>query len=123
MYRRAAAQGPLQGVSAGPYTGGTKVVDAGKLSRAAKQRLADCLSGRAEPSPIASDRPSVFASSVRAVWGTVAAVIVLVVTFARGFDDQTSKWEVQPLYAIVVYVLACALFSFSLLAILRRRFL
>src|SRR5689334_6165512 len=104
MYRKAAAQGPLQGASAGPYTGGPKVVDAGKLSRAAKQRLADCLSGRAEPSPIAYDRPSSFASSVRAGWAAVVAVIVLVLTFARGFDDQTSKWEVQPFYAIAIYV-------------------
>src|SRR5690349_14071973 len=121
MYRRAAAQGPLQGVGAGPHTGGRKVVDAGKLTRAAKQRLADCLAGRAEPSPIAYDRPSALASSVRAGWGAVVAVVVLTVTFARGFDDTTSPWEVQPAYAIVIYALAAALFAFSLLAILRRR--
>jgi hypothetical protein len=123
MYRRAAAQGPLQGVAAGPYTGGRKVVDAGKLTRAAKKRLADCLAGRAEPSPIAYDRRSSLASSVRAVWGAVVAVIVLVLTFARGFDDRTSGWEVQPLHAVAIYLLACGLFSFALLAILRRRFL
>lgn len=123
MYRRAAAQGPLQGVTAGPFTGGRKVVDAGKLTRAAKQRLVDCLAGRAEPSPIAYDRPSALSSSVRAVWGAVVAVIVLVVTFARGFDDRTSAWEVQPAYAVAIYLLACALFAFALLAVLRRRFL
>lgn len=123
MYRRAAAQGPLQGVAAGPFTGGRKVVDAGKLTRAAKQRLVDCLAGRAEPSPIAYDRPSALASSVRAVWGVVAALIVLFFTFARGFDDRTSPWEVQPTYAIAIYLLACGLFAFALLAVLRRRFL
>ena len=41
MYRRAAAQGPLQGVAAGPFTGGRKIVDAGKLTRAAKHRLVE----------------------------------------------------------------------------------
>lgn len=123
MYRRAAAQGPLQGVAAGPFTGGRKIVDAGKLTRAAKQRLVDCLAGRAEPSPIAYDRPSALASSVRAVWGAVAALVVLVVTFARGFDDRSSPWEVQPTYAIAIYLLSCGLFAFALLAILRRRFL
>lgn len=123
MYRRAAAQGPLQGVAAGAFTGGTRVIDAGKLSRAAKKRLVDCLSGRGEPSPIAYDRPSALASSVRAAWGAVVAVIVLVLTFARGFDHPSSAWEVQPRAAIAIYLLACALFAFSLLAILRQRFL
>jgi hypothetical protein len=123
MYRRAAAQGPLQGVAAGPYAGGIKVVDAGKLTRAAKKRLVDCLAGRAEPSPIAYDRPSALASSVRAVWGVVVALIVLVFTFARGFDDRASHWEVQPAYAIAIYLLACGLFAFAMLAVLRRRFL
>ena len=123
MYRRAAAQGPLQGVAAGPFTGGRKIVDAGKLTRAAKQRLVDCLAGRAEPSPIAYDRPSALTSSVRAVWGVVAALIVIFFTFARGFDDRTSPWEVQPTYAIAIYLLAGVLFAFALLAVLRRRFL
>lgn len=123
MYRRAAAQGPLQGVAAGPYSGGRKIVDAGKLTRAAKKRLVDCLAGRAEPSPIAYDRPSSVISSVRAVWGAVVAVIVVVLTFARGFDDATSAWEIQPAYALAIYFLACGLFAYAVLAVLRRRFL
>lgn len=123
MYRRAAAQGPLQGVAAGPYSGGTKVVDAGKLTHAAKKRLVDCLAGRAEPSPIAYDRPSSLSSSVRAIWGAVLAIVVLVLTFARGFDDSNSRWEVQPPYALAIYLLAGGLFAFAVLAVLRRRFL
>lgn len=123
MYRRPAAQGPLHGVGGGVYAGGPRVVDAGKLPRAARQRLADVLSGRGEPSPIAHDRPAGLPSSVRAVWGAVMGVVILVTTFTVGFDDASSRWELQPRVALLVYVLGAGLLAFSLLAVLRRRFL
>src|SRR5688572_6297780 len=123
MYRRAAAQGPLQGVAAGPFAGGPKVIDAGKLSQSTRQRLAACLGGRAEPSPIAYDRTSAVSWSVRAAWGAIVAIIAVVLVFARGFDDPSSAWEVQPFYAVVLYLLAFTLFAWVRLAILRRRFL
>jgi hypothetical protein len=37
--------GGLQGVLSGSYTGGERLVDAAKLPRAARQRLADVLTG------------------------------------------------------------------------------
>ncbi len=123
MYRRPAAQGPLHGVGAGVYTGGPRVVDAGKLPRAARQRLADVLAGRGEPSPIGHDRPVGLPSSVRAVWGAVVGVVILVTTFAVGFDDASSRWELQPRIALLDYVVGAGLLAFSLLAVLRRRFL
>lgn len=126
MYRRPAAQGPLHGVGGGVYTAGSRgprVVDAGKLPRVARQRLADVLAGRGEPSPIAHDRPAGLPSSVRAVWGAVAGVVVLVTTFAVGFDDASSRWELQPRIALLAYVVGAGLLAFSILAVLRRRFL
>lgn len=121
MYRRAAAQGPLHGVAGGPYTGKARHIDATKLPAAAQKRLADALAGRGEPSPIAIDRSLRLPSSLRAGWGAVAGVVVLVATFAAGFDDPTSRWELQPQGALLVYLLGAALASASLLALVRRR--
>jgi hypothetical protein len=123
MYRRAAAQGPLQGVAAGPYTGGPRTIDAGKLSPATRKRLAECLASRAEPSPIASDRASAISWSVAATWAAIVAIIAGVLVFARGFDDPASAWEIQPFYAVVLYLLVFGLFVWARLAIMRRRFL
>lgn len=107
MYRRAGAQGPLHGVASGVYTRASPASASPTCSRGA---------------PIAPDRPGGLPSSVRAVWGAVLGVLVLVVTFAAGFDDPSSRWELQPRGALLLYVAGVGLFAFSLLAVLRCRF-
>jgi hypothetical protein len=121
MYRRPGSLGVLQGVLSGPYTGGVKRIDAGKLPRATRQRLADVLAGRAEPYPIAYERPAGITSRFRPAWGLVAAMITLLAFISFGFGDASSSNAIQPRQALVGYGAASLLLLISLLATFRRR--
>ncbi|HEY8075957.1 MAG TPA: hypothetical protein VIF62_17640, partial [Labilithrix sp.] len=81
MYRKQGSLGALQGVLSGPYTGGARRVDVAKLTPATRRRLADVLSGRAEPSPILYERPGGALTRSRAASGFLAALIVLLFAF------------------------------------------
>jgi len=87
MYRKPASPGVLVGVPSGPYAGGSKLVDAAKLPRAARQRLADVLTGRKKPTPILHEHPRDLASRFRATWAASLAVFALTSLTAIGFAD------------------------------------
>ncbi|HEY8075128.1 MAG TPA: hypothetical protein VIF62_13485, partial [Labilithrix sp.] len=88
---------------------------------ATRRRLADVLSGRAEPSPILYERPGGALTRSRAASGFVAGLIVLLFAFAIGFGDPQSARAFQSRDWFVVYGGACLLLTTSLLALLRRR--
>jgi hypothetical protein len=121
MYRKPASPGVLVGVPAGAYAGGEKRVDAAKLPRAARQRLADVLTGRAEPIPILHEHPRGLASRFRAAWAASLAVFALTSLFAIGFADPNAAWAYQPRALALGYAAASMLLAFSLLSLYRRR--
>ena len=121
MYRKPASPGVLVGVLSGAYAGGSKLVDAAKLSRAARQRLADVLTGRAEPIPILHEHPRGLASRFRASWGASLAVFALTSLTAIGFADPRAAWAYQPRALIAGYAAGAMLLVFSLLSLYRRR--
>src|SRR4051812_26992628 len=121
MYRRQGSLGVLQGVLSGPYTGGTKRVDAGKLPRATRQRLADVLAGRAERFPILYEPPEGITSRFRPAWGLVLSLSVLILLMSIGFGDVTSARAIQPQTWLAFYGAASLLLTISLLATFRRR--
>jgi len=121
MYRKPASPGVLVGVPSGPYAGGSKLVDAAKLPRAARQRLADVLTGRAEPTPIVHEHPRGLASRFRATWAASLAVFALTSLIAIGFADPRAEWAYQPRALIAGYAAAAMLLAFSLLSLYRRR--
>jgi hypothetical protein len=122
MYRRQGSLGVLQGVLSGPYTGGPRRVDAAKLPRAVKQRLSDALGGRSEPSPIAYERTGGAGAHTKAAsWGFLVALVAFILLFAVGFGDARSRWALQDFgSALPIYVAVTALFSASLVVLLRR---
>lgn len=121
MYRKSASPGVLAGVPSGAYAGGPKRVDAAKLPRAARQRLADALTARAEPIPILHDHPRGLASRFRAAWAASLAVFGLTSLFAIGFADPNAAWAYQPRALALGYAAASMLLAFSLLSLHRRR--
>ena len=121
MYRKPGSPGVLEGVLSGPYAGGPKHLDAAKLPRAARQRLADVLTGRAEPTPILHEHPGGLASRFRATWGVVAAMVGLATITALGFADPHAAWAYQPTATSGVYVAGTMLLAVSLLSLYRRR--
>lgn len=121
MYRKPGSPGVLEGVLSGPYAGGKRLVDAAKLPRAARQRLADVLTGRADPTPILHEHPGRLGSRFRATWGAVAAVFALTTLIAIGFADPRAAWAYQPRALSLAYAAAGMLLVFSLLSIFRRR--
>ncbi|MDB4934748.1 MAG: hypothetical protein JWP87_1720 [Labilithrix sp.] len=121
MYRKPGSPGVLKGVHSGPYAGGRKLVDAAKLPRAARQRLADVLTGRADPTPILHEHPRGLASRFRATWGILAASIGLTTLVAIGFADPRAAWAYQPKGLAFAYAAGGMLFAASLLSLYRRR--
>lgn len=121
MYRKPGSPGALKGVLSGPYAGDKKVLDAAKLPRAARQRLADVVAGRAEPTPILHEHPSGLASRFRATWGVLAAIIALATLTAIGFADPRAAWAYQPPPIALGYASAVILLAFSILSLYRRR--
>jgi hypothetical protein len=121
VYRKPASPGVLVGVLSGPYAGGSKRISAAKLSRAARQRLADVLTGRAEPIPILHEHPRDLASRFRATWAASLAVFALTSLIAIGFADPRAAWAYQPRGLVAGYGAAAILLVFSLLSLYRRR--
>jgi hypothetical protein len=121
MYRKPGSAGVLKGVLSGPYAGGRKLVDAAKLPRAVRQRLADVLTGRADPTPILHEHPAGLASRFRATWGVVVAIIVLTTLTAIGFADPRAAWAYQPRELVAGYAAGGMLLAFSVLSLYRRR--
>ena len=121
MYRKPASPGVLVGVPSGAYAGGSKLVDAAKLPRAARQRLADVLGGRTAPIPILHEHPRGLASRFRASWAASLAVFTLTSLVAIGFADPRAVWAYQPPALIAAYSAAAMLLAFSLLSLHRRR--
>jgi len=121
MYRKPGSPGVLKGVLSGPYAGGRKLVDAAKLPRAARQRLADVLTGRADPTPILHEHPGGLASRFRATWGVLVAILALSSLTAMGFADPRAAWAYQPRGLVVGYAAAGVLLVLSLLSLHRRR--
>ena len=121
MYRKPGSPGVLKGVLSGPYAGGRKLVDAGKLPRAARQRLADVLTGRADPTPILHEHPGGSASRFRATWGVLVALLALSSLIAMGFADPRAAWAYQPGSVAAGYAAAGILLVLSLLSLYRRR--
>lgn len=121
MYRKPGSPGVLKGVPSGPYAGGRRLVDAAKLSRAARQRLADVLTGRADPTPILHEHPAGLASRFRATWGVLVAILALSSLTAVGFADPRAAWAYQPRALGVAYAAAAVLLALSLLSLYRRR--
>lgn len=121
MYRKPASPGVLVGVPSGAYGGGRKLVDAAKLPRAARQRLADVLTGRAALIPILHEHPGGLASRFRASWGASLAVFALTSLTAVGFADPRAAWAYQPPALAVGYAAGAMLLALSLLSLYRRR--
>jgi len=121
MYRKPGSPGVLKGVLSGPYAGGRKLVDAAKLPRAARQRLADVLTGRADPTPILHEHPGGLASRFRATWGVLLAILALSSLTAMGFADPRAGWAYQPRGLVAGYAAAGVLLVLSLLSLYRRR--
>ena len=121
MYRKPGSPGVLKGVLSGPYAGDKRVIDAAKLPRAARQRLADVLTGRADLTPILHEHPSGLASRFRATWGLLFAIITLATLTAIGFADPRAAWAYQPRALALAYAGGAMLLVFSLLALYRRR--
>lgn len=121
MYRKPASPGALAGVPSGPYTGGRKVASAAKLPTAARQRLADVLTGRADPTPILHEHPGGLASRFRATWVALSSIFALSSLIATGFADPRAAWAYQPRVAALGYAAASMLLGFSLLFLYRRR--
>jgi hypothetical protein len=121
MYRRQGSKSVLQGVLSGAYAGGRRRVDAAKLPRATRQRLADVLASRVEPAPILHDRAAGFAARVGPARALLASLLSIVFATAYGFANPEHPWVIQPRAALVVWIGAGALFAASLVAIVRRR--
>jgi hypothetical protein len=121
MYRKPGSPGVLKGVLSGPHAGGARLVEAAKLPRAARQRLADVLAGRAEPTPILHEGPGGLTSRFRAIWGALVAILALATLTAIGFADSRAEWAYQPVAAVAGYVAAAMLLAYSLLSLHRRR--
>jgi hypothetical protein len=121
MYRKPGSPGVLEGVPAGPYSGGRRLVDATKLPAGARQRLADVLAGRADPTPILHEHPGRLASRSRATWGALLAIFALTTLIAIGFANPDAAWAYQPRAAAVGYAAAAMALSASVLALFRRR--
>jgi hypothetical protein len=121
MYRKPGSPGVLKGVLSGPYAGGRRLVDAGKLPRAARQRLADVLTGRADPTPILHEHSGGLASRFRATWGVLVAILALSSLIAMGFADPRAAWAYQPRSLVAGYAAAGILLVLSLLSLYRRR--
>ncbi len=121
MYRKAGSPGVLKGVLSGPYAGGPKLVDAAKLPRGARQRLADVLTGRADPTPILHEHPNGVGARFRATWGVLFAILALSSLTAMGFADPHAAWAYQPRELVVGYAAAGVLLTVSLLSLHRRR--
>jgi hypothetical protein len=121
MYRKPGSPGVLKGVLSGPYAGPKRVIDAQKLPRPARQRLADVLTGRADLTPILHERPAGLSSRFRASWGALVATIALATLTAIGFADPRAAWAYQPQPLVLGYVGAMMLLAFSLLSLHRRR--
>ena len=121
MYRKPGTPGVLKGVLSGPYAGGRRLVDAAKLPQAARQRLADVLTGRADPTPIVHERPGGLGSRFRATWGVLIAILALSSLVAMGFADPRAAWAYQPSVLVAAYAAACVLLLLSLLSLHRRR--
>ncbi|MEA2749624.1 MAG: hypothetical protein QOI41_3767 [Myxococcales bacterium] len=121
MYRKPGSPGVLKGVLSGPYAGGRRLVDAAKLPRAARQRLADVLTGRADPTPILHEHPGGLASRFRATWGVLVAILALSSLIAMGFADPRAAWAYQPRSLVLGYAAAGTLLALSLLSLYRRR--
>lgn len=111
----------LQGVLSGPYAGGVRLVSAAKLPRAARQRLADVLAGRAEPTPILHEAPAGLRSRFRATWAALLAMVALTTCTALGFADPRAAFAYQPTTMVAAYVAAMVLLGYALLALHRRR--
>jgi len=119
MYRNPGASSVLHGVLSGPYSGAPREVSAAKLPRAARQRLADALAGRAEPMPIAHERPSGEKRHL-ATWGLLAGLVALTLLFAVGFGDPRSSWVLQPRGLAFAYAATTAACASAVLALFRR---
>jgi len=120
MYRSQGSSGVLSGVLSGVYAGGRRIVQASKLPPAARQRLADVLGGRAEPMPIAYERPAGAVSGVRAAWALILGVFALSGLFALGFGDPRSTWALQPAAAGAGYAALAMASGLSAHALFRR---
>jgi hypothetical protein len=121
MYRKPGTAGVLKGVLSGPYAGARRVVDAAKLPRAARQRLADVLTGRTAPTPLLHEGPGGLGARFRATWGALVALIALATLTAIGFADPRAAWAYQPRALVAAYAAASMLFTFAVLALVRRR--
>ena len=89
MYRKPGSPGVLKGVLSGPYAGGRKLVDAAKLPRAARQRLADVLtwSRRADADPPRASRRARVALP-RARGACSSAIVALATLTAIGLRES-----------------------------------
>ncbi len=96
-------------------------MSATKLPRAARQRLADVLAGRAEPTPILHEAPAGLRSRFRATWAALLAMVALTTCTAIGFADPRAAFAYQPTVMMVPYVAAMMLLGYALLALHRRR--
>ncbi|MBX3186624.1 MAG: hypothetical protein KF819_06400 [Labilithrix sp.] len=121
MYRKPGTSGVLQGVLSGPYTGGKKLVDAAKLSRAARQRLADALAGRGEPSVIVHERAPLGSRLSLGTWALLLGLFAIATLMAIGFGDPRARWAYQPAELIAAYAIAATLCGFAILSLFRRR--
>jgi hypothetical protein len=120
MYRKRASKSALQGVLSGPYAGGARTIDAARMPRNVRQRLADVLAYRAEPTPLLHERPHL-ASRFHPTWLLAASLVVIAMLTAFRFGDPRSDLAVMPPSLLLAYVLPSLGLTLSLLALVRRR--
>jgi hypothetical protein len=120
MYRKRASKSALQGVLSGPYAGGAHTIDAARLPRNVRQRLADVLAYRAEPTPLVHERPHL-ASRFHPTWLLIASLVMIAMLTAFHFGDPRSEWALLPPTFVAVYAVPSLGVALSLLALVRRR--
>ena len=120
MYREQAGAGVINGVLSGLYAGGPRKIDAAKLPVATRTRLADALSGRAEPTPILHERVGTL-PRIRTTWAILLSLFALFGLTAVGFANPRSHWAVQPTLVALGYAAVFALVAISVLESVRRR--
>jgi hypothetical protein len=120
MYRKRASKSALQGVLSGPYAGGARTIDAARMPRNVRQRLADVLAYRAEPTPLLHERPHL-ASRFHPTWLLAASLVVIAMLTAFRFGDPRSDLAVMPPSLLLAYVLPSLGLTLSLLALVRWR--
>ncbi len=120
MYRKPGSQSALSGVLSGPYTGGRRIIDVGRLNAATRERVAAAVSGQSESTPIAQKRVG-YALAGRGLLAIATAIIVALFVFQIGFHDRGSTWAYQPRVALAVYVIAGGLLALGALDLLRMR--